>query len=458
MKESPSFFVMSRLLKGKGAACAESSKIRSSGMRGAILGIGISLIPIVLVLIVSNGMIQGITNRYMETKTYHLQIALPSGLDELSVRKGREALFALRGVRGAFLETDGTGVAASAARTKAVLLRAIDPGYFNDSGTASYLKVLAGSAAPEGNKSIVLGESLASELHLGVGDSVTIITPSGGSAAALREVESTKAAPLAAYNPKLSIFKVTGIVSAGYRDMDASWAFVSPEAGKRILAADASVSFFGIKTDSPFSNALGAVRQSAVEAFAPLYPDWFEGRLIRTWPEIESNLYHSFGTTKSLLMLIMGIALLIAAVNLGSALSTFVAEHRKDIAVLRSGGATDASIRHIFLQSGLITGSIGTVFGLLAGLLVAVNVNAVIAGIEWVINLFGQLTAALRGRPFVSLTLLDPSYYLERIPIVVNAGEILAIGGLSILLCIVCSLIPAKKATRISVQELLRKS
>jgi len=403
-------------------------------------------------------MIQGITNRYMETKTYHMQIALPAGLDELSVQKGREALLALPGVRGAFLETDGTGVAASAARTKAVLLRAIDPGYFQDGGTMSYLKVLAGSATPEGNKSIVLGESLAGELHLNVGDSVTIITPSNGSATALREAESAKIAPLASYNPKLSIFKVTGIVSAGYRDMDASWAFVSPEAGKRALATDASVSFFGVKTNDPFSNALGAVRQSAAEAFTPLYPDWFEGRLIRTWPEIESNLYHSFGTTKSLLMFIMGIALLIAAINLGSALSTFVAEHRKDIAILRSGGATDSLIRRIFLQSGLITGSMGTAFGLSAGLLVSVNVNAVIAGIEWVINFFGQLAATMRGRPFVSLKLLDPSYYLERIPIVVNADEILAIGGLSVLLCIICSLVPAQKATKVSVQELLRKS
>ncbi|MCE5256619.1 MAG: ABC transporter permease [Spirochaetaceae bacterium] len=458
MKSGPSFFIAKQLLAGKSARSSRGKQTQSSGMRGAILGIGISLIPLVLVLVVSNGMIQGITNRYMETKTYHLQIALPAVLDELSVEKGRAALLSVAGVRGAFHETDGMGIAASAAKTKAVLLRSIDPGYFRDRGTMAYLKVLAGEATPDGAKSIVLGGSLASELHVSIGDSITMITPSGSSGALWNASGGADQSSMADYNPKLSIFKVTGIVSAGYRDMDALWAFISPDAGARILSPDFATNFFGIKAEDPFSNSLGTIRKASGDAFEPLYPEWFERRLIRTWPEIENNLYRSFGTTQSLLMLIMGIALLIAAVNLGSALSTFVAEHRKDIAVMRSTGASDSLIRRVFLQSGLITGVTGTVLGLLAGLFISVNINAIISGIEWILNFFNQVFAFAAGRPFVSLKLLDPSYYLEQIPIVINFGEILSIAALSILLCIISSLVPARKATRISVQELIRKS
>jgi len=176
------------------------------------------------------------------------------------------------------------------------------------------------------------------------------------------------------------------------------------------------------------------------------------------WPEIEVNLYKSFGTTKSVLMLIMILALIVAAVNLGSALSTFVAEHRKDIAVLRSTGAEDSLIRGIFLRAGLITGGLGTIAGLCAGLIVAINVNVLIMGLEWVINFFTRLWAAISGTAFVSLRLLDPSYYLERIPIVINFADIALLGVLSVVLCVLCSLVPARKAIRVSVQELIRKN
>ncbi len=159
-----------------------------------------------------------------------------------------------------------------------------------------------------------------------------------------------------------------------------------------------------------------------------------------------------------MLMLIMILALIVAAVNLGSALSTFVAEHRKDIAVLRSTGAEDSLIRHVFLRAGLITGGLGTIAGLCAGLVVAINVNALIMGLEWIINFFARLMAAISGTAFVSLRLLDPSYYLERIPIIINFADIALLGVLSVGLCVLCSLVPARKAIRVSVQELIRKN
>ncbi len=464
MKGDCAGLISSRFLLGREPKGARDKK-HSSGLTGAIIGIGISLVPIVLVLIVSNGMIQGITDRYMETKTYHIQVAVPSNLDSSSGAEGKKALLDVPSVRNVVLETDGTGIIASPTTTKAVLIRAIEDSYFTDPGTGEYLKVLAGEPTPKGTREIVLGEALANELHVGIGDSVTIITPSAASASALKNSDAqgqerfgSLKSDFGLYSPKLTILKIKGIVSAGYRNLDASWAFVSPEAGSRILAPEFSISYFGIKTNNAYSNSLGNTRLAVEKALEPLYPNWFESRLVRTWPEIEVNLYKSFGTTKSVLMLIMILALIVAAVNLGSALSTFVAEHRKDIAVLRSTGAEDSLIRGIFLRAGLITGGLGTIAGLCAGLIVAINVNALIMGLEWVINFFTRLWAAISGTAFVSLRLLDPSYYLERIPIVINFADIAILGVLSVVLCVLCSLVPARKAIRVSVQELIRKN
>jgi len=447
MNLGPAFFIAARSLLGRRRKAA-------GGMAGAILGIGISLVPLVLVLIVSDGMIQGITRRYMETKTYHIQVAVPDLLNAEKTAEGLQALVSIHGVASAFMERDGSAVAVSAHASHALLLRAVNEGFFKDNGTVQYLKVVQGDAVPKGNHEIVVGSSLATSLHIGLGDSVTVITPSPGSESSAE----TLGTDFSGYAPRISFYKVSGIVSAGYRDLDSLWAFISPEAGGNILTYPSSFSFFGIKVANPYSNSLGEIKNEVIKTLTPVYPDWFDSYLARTWPEIEKSLYMSFGTTKTLLLFIMGIALIVAAVNLGSALSTFVAEHAMDIAVLRSIGAKDSLIRGVFVGAGLITGSLGTILGLLAGLVLSWNINAIIAGIERFANVLDSVIAFFRNQPAVPLRLLDPAYYLEKIPVTVNYWQILVIAVLSIVLSVIVSLIPARKASTISVQELIRKS
>ena len=465
MIAGPSFFIAARALLGRrpgartpkigtpGKKSERPLKAPSSGMAGAILGIGISLVPLVLVLVVSDGMIQGITRRYIETKTYHIQVAAPDWMSSDEAVKGLQRLRALPGIESAHLEKNGSGVAVSAGASNAVAIRSVDPAFFDDPGITRYLKLIEGKAIPEGRREIILGSSLASALKVGIGDSLTIITPSQEEAA---NAEGSGA--YSGYSPRLSFFKVAGIVSAGYRDLDALWTFISPEAGETLFIYPSASSFFGIKVADPYSNGLGGIKASIGREMEDLYPEWFEPYLARSWPEMERSLYQSFGTTKSILLFIMGIALIVAAVNLGSSLSTFVVEHSMDIAVLRSLGASDAAIRNIFVGAGLITGSFGTFLGLLAGLLLSWNVNHLIAGIEGLANILDSAMAFLTARPSVPLKLLDPGYYLETIPVTVDFAQIAAIAGLSITLCAVASLIPARKASGISVQELIRKS
>ena len=465
MKFGSSFFIAARTLMGRpdkadisnrrSAAIPRKEKALSSssgGMAGAILGIGISLVPLVLVLIVSDGMIQGITRRYMETKTYHLQVAVPDGMDDKESQVGIKAIQSLPGVTSAFLEKNGSGVAVSASSSGAVMLRAIDPAFFSDPGTKGFLTVDAGKIAPAGNRDIVIGSSLAATLKVKLGDSLTLITPNPETAA-----NETAAADFSGYSPRLSFFKVSGIVSAGYRDLDALWAFITPEMGMRLLTYPSSATFFGVKVAHPYANSLGAAKNAIIERLGSVYPDWFDPYLARTWPEIEKSLYKSFGTTKSMLLFIMGIALIIAALNLGSALSTFVAEHSIEIAVLRSVGASDAALKTIFVGAGLISGSIGTVLGLTLGLLISWNVNYLISGLEWLVSAIDSIIAFASGHPSIPLKLLDPAYYLEKIPVSIDFSQIALIATLSVALSAVASLIPALKASRISVQELIRK-
>ena len=167
MNPAPMFFVAARTLlgrkkagkipkedkDGKGASGRRLSP--SQGLTGAILGIGISLVPLLLVLVVSDGMIEGITRRYIETKTYHIQVAVPDNFGSQEAASGLAAARALPGVVSASLETNGSAVAVSASASSAVMLRAADQEFFKNSGTTAYLKILKGSLFPRGNRDIV---------------------------------------------------------------------------------------------------------------------------------------------------------------------------------------------------------------------------------------------------------------------------------------------------------------
>jgi lipoprotein-releasing system permease protein len=455
MKIGPGIFIASRSLFGrKNTQKTKNAKNAlgkpSGGMMGAVISIGISLVPLILVLMVSDGMIQGITRRYIETKTYHIQVTLPDRLERGKALVGLNEINTIEGIRTGFLERSGAAVAVTGSKSHTIQLRAIDDSFFLEQGTAKYLEVIDGDAFPASNRSIVIGVSLAESLGVTVGDSITVITPD--------KDDSATAMGLPGYSPKLSFFTVKGIVSAGYRDLDAVWAFITPEVGDRILQYPSSSFFMGLKVDDPYSNTIGKISNSVGLSLLTIFPEWFDMYLVRTWPEIESSLYASFGTTKAMLLVIMAITLIIASINLGSALSTFVTEHAMDIAILRSAGASDALIWRIFVGAGCATGTLGTFLGVMTGLLVSININSIIRLIERAVNICDSFRAQINGQVAIPLSLLDPGYYLETIPIVVDVSQIGLITFLSIALSIMVSFLPSRQAVRISVQELIRKS
>lgn len=173
--------------------------------------------------------------------------------------------------------------------------------------------------------------------------------------------------------------------------------------------------------------------------------------------QIERSLFRSFEVTRSTLLFIMAIAIAVAAINLSSALLTFVADHTTEIAILRSYGASSHSIGAIFLWSGMLTGAVGTLAGVILGIALSLFINPIIHGMEWIINAFNALAAVAAGQPPLPIRLLDPAYYLEKIPVTVNFAEIMVITAASLLVCIIASLMPARKASKISVLELFRK-
>jgi lipoprotein-releasing system permease protein len=434
----PALFFARRIL---GLRSRDEEKPGRRYLRGAVAGVALSLVPLVVVLVVADGMIEGITARYIEVGTYHLQAQPVFILGDGKLEEGAALLRTRPGIKAAFAERQGFGVAIAGSRTAGVALRAVDEAFLSDPGVSTYLRAVSGEARLDSGNQILLGEALARSLGAKAGDAVSVVTarPRGPD-------------PGAAFAPRISVFRVRGIVSAGYRELDSLWAFISLRAGARILPEGSSRSLIGVKVERPYAD-LEPARAAASSA---LGSDWS----IVAWPEAERNVYKSFSTTKALLLLVMALAVAVAAINVSSALVMLVLERRRDIAILKSAGAPPGFVRRVFMLAGLGIGGAGTAIGIGIGSLIAWRINDLIGVAERLVNAASRLRAALSGAPppREALRLLDPSYYLERIPVGIVPAELALVAAASLALCLAASILPARRAARLPPLDIFRKT
>lgn len=450
MKNPWTLLVMSRYLLGQGPT-------RSGGLkriRGAIVGIALSLVPLLMVYQVAEGMIEGISARFLETGTFHLQARFPGDF-EILPEAGRDGSWGQTiadirrqdGVVWAGEEVQGMLLGASDTASLGLMVRAVDPSLVQDPGFSRYIQVQEGSLDVSGPDTVVLGREAARLLGVGAGDSIRLLS--------LRT-------DAAAFIPKVSRLRVAGVISSGYQELDKLWCFVNLERGKRLLPPETMDRFIAIKVDQPqtLPNPLFASGGSGTGGvFARVRSVLGFSWTIHTWYELQKNEYLSFVTTRNLLMFIMFLIVLIASVNVSSAMIMMVLEKQHEIAILKSMGAGPGSIVAIFMGAGGISGGLGALVGLSAGAVLSLFVNEIIHGFEWLLNAAGAVFQALAnpGASYQELAIFNPAFYLERIPIRLNPGVIAAIFGLTIVLSLAASWFPARKAARLRPLEIMRK-
>ncbi|GHV81537.1 ABC transporter substrate-binding protein [Spirochaetia bacterium] len=412
------FFIALRYLLGRA---------REGGryLRGAAAGIALSLIPIMVTLIVADGMIRGITDRYLELGTGHLRVY--NYLDPEYIPL--EGLEDLPGIRGFWMERQGLGVVMGAKGKAGTTVRAVEPSFWTDPGSARFLKTIAGSAALESGSDVLLGEELARTVGAEVGKTIYIMS--------IRVSESGRNIP------RTMPYTVRGIVSSGYRELDALWCIVSYEGGGRILAPELSNTYLTVKIDDPYGKAGIADRQ--------LSRLLGTGYGVYTWKEIQRSQYSSYESTRQLLLFIMALIVMVAAVNVSSATSMLVLERQRDIAVLKAAGASPGATSRIFLWASFLTGLTGAAAGSALGLLIGRFINSLIHGLEGLLSFFSGLFHGSQVK------ILDPGYYLEQIPIIIDWKMVFIIGFFTILCSILASWFPARRAGKIRPIELLRK-
>jgi lipoprotein-releasing system permease protein len=432
MTARPIAFIAIRFFIGRRDGAGTRDQARKA-LAGAVLSVALSLVPLITVMQVADGMIRGISARYVELGTYHAQ-ALPFASFDLVA--ARDAARESAGVTGAWIETQSVGVAFANGKREGVAVRGVEQGFLDDKATAEYLRVDRGVAKLANPYDALLGSAMAGKLNLVPGDTVNLIT--------IRRKND------GSMSPRITMLTVRGIVSAGYRDLDAQWLFMRQDTAARILPGENTRSFIGIKAADPFGNP-----DEARDAVLGNLPAGFS---VYSWNEVERNLFESLASTRTMLLLIMAVTVAVAAVNVSSALTTLVLERGQEIAVLKSLGASPADLAGIFAMGGATIGGLGAIIGTALGLLVSLRINDVLSIIEKIGNALRSAVHAISGgAPPRVFRVLDPAYYLEKIPVEIPYQEMAVVVALTILLSYVASIGPASRAAALSPLDGLRK-
>ena len=404
---------------------------------GAVLGIALSMIPLVVVLFMSDGMIRGITDRYIETSTYHLQLRNYDSLPAEELEKVKKSLVGREGMKHVFLEHTGMGMAFTGSGENAVSIRGLDPEiYDRDTGFSRFLEVREGRFFLDRNDAAMIGSETARKLKLQVGDEIKLLTG--------------KTLSTGKYIPKVSRFTVEGIFSTGYQDLDKMWILIPYERSLKILQDNQSRTVIGIKTEDPYGDT--SVIEEELNSI-------LKGRWgIYTWNTLNRSQQSNFETTRSLLVFIMVLIVLVAVMNISSSMVMLVMENEQAIGIQKSMGLAPGTLAAQYMMTAGMAGASGSLAGIGAGCFISLYLNQILgfleAGINGIIHIFNFFIS----RPTEGhLELLNRAYYLDEIPVEIHMNVIVLIFLFTVLLSVGASFIPAGKAARIKPLDILRK-
>lgn len=307
-----------------------------------------------------------------------------------------------------------------AGQVKGVLVRGILPQEEEKvADFARHMKAGRLEALQPGEFGIILGSEIAYALRAYPGDKVTLIAPQG---------MVTPAAVL----PRMKQFTVVGIFEVGMFEYDSGLALVHLADAQKLYQMNEAVSGVRLKLNDLFA-APTVVR----ELVAMLPP----GLLLTDWTKSHANFFRAVQIEKNMMFLILLLIVAVAAFNIVSTLVMTVQDKRADIAILRTLGASPASVMAIFVIQGTLIGVIGLLLGVAGGVALALNVETVVPFIE---RLFGIQFLA------------KDVYYISDLPSDLHWSDVWIIATTSFLLTVVATLYPSWRAARVNPAEALR--
>lgn len=271
----------------------------------------------------------------------------------------------------------------------------------------------------QGKHHVLVGSRLAQSLGLRVGDEITLISP------------QTTATVIGAI-PRIKDYTIVGVFEVGMYEYDSTTIFMPIEAAQLYFRMAGQVS--GLEVMAEHINHVRDISDRIVVATNGDY-------LVTDWKMKNYNFLNALKVERVAMFLILSLIILVAAFNIISGLIMLVNDKHQSIAILRTMGASRASIMRIFFISGSVIGVVGTALGVLLGVGFAQNIDVIKRGLE----------------SLIGVTLFDPViYFLSQLPAVLEMSNVISVVIMSLVLSLLATIYPAWRAARLNPAEVLR--
>lgn len=384
----------------------------------SVLGIALGVAALIIVLSVMNGFQKDIRNRilgaaaHIEVSDYQGRVNNWQSLMQQLEKQPR--------VVAASPYISAQGLASFGGTVRGVMVRGIDPVYeHNVVDIGKHMTQGRVSDLHPGGFGIVIGDQLAQQLGVAPGDKVTLITPEGN---------ITPAGMM----PRLKQFTVVGIFKMNMYELDAGLVMIDLRDAQVLFRLGQDVSGIRLKLDDVMA---------APEVKAQLQAKLNQNATVSDWTDMNANYFRAVQIEKRMMTIILTLIVAVAAFNLVSTLVMVVTDKQADIAILRTLGVSPLSIMSIFMIQGSVAGVLGTLSGVILGVLGAWNVDLLLRAIEKITG--SQLLSA-------------QVYMIDYLPSDVQWHDVSTITMISLVLALFATIYPSWRASRTQPAEALR--
>ena len=421
-------FVSIRHLSAK-----KSQKFISLNTWISIAGVGLGVMALIVVIAVMSGFSKDLRDKILGTNSH----VVVSNMNRAMVENYDGIIKKVRSVEGVIAAAPfimNQVMLINGDRVSGIVVRGIDPekeetvsdlGKNMVSGTVSDLKTKSSFSGEikgrekKNRAGIILGKELLRRLGVGVGDIVSMVSP------------VSRVTPVGLI-PRMKLFKVVGVFESGMYEYDANLSFILLKSAQKFFSMKNGVSGIEVRVaDIEQAGNIASVIQKELG-----FP-----YLVRDWMQMNRNLFSALKLEKIVMFIILILIIFVAAFNIVSTLFMLVMEKAKEIAILKSMGASCSSIMKIYSYQGLVIGLLGTFLGCATGFVIVPNLNEIVSSIE---SIFGIVAFP------------SDVYYLDRLPSKIQYMDSFLIIIFSVVICLVASLYPAWRASKLDLVDGLR--
>ena len=382
----------------------------------ATIGITVGVMALVIVIAVMTGFESELQKKILGVESHILVMRYGDVVADIKERVNQ--IESVKGVQSASPFVYTQVMLRSRRGVVGVVLKGLDPTYpappiFTvDDVPLADLLLNVSQEEPGGNPpGLVLGKVTAEKLKVGMGDPIYLISPIGKGASVNRV-------------PTVMRFAVAGIFETGMNEYDGAMTFARLGVAQEMLQMPGKATGLEVRVDDIYK-----AKQTAEAIVKQLgFPFW-----ARDWMQINKNLFSMLRLQKMVMFIILALIVVVAAFNIASALIMMVMEKTRDIAILKTMGATNRHIRRIFVTKGMIIGFTGTAIGISLGLI---------------------LSGILKRYPFIHLP--GDVYFLTTLPVSLRYIDVLVIGISSMVISFLACLYPAISASSLNPVEGIR--